>query len=1048
MYIFVDIASIAKRALLAGKDLEQGYETVDDTGRSHWVNSADYGLGNLVNSFAVQMKNLDINPKDMILVFDGKDSLKGRREKYSAYKANRHRAEGFYTEYNKMMAGFKRYMADLGATLAQHDEAEADDLIAYLCRNLTGEPVLVWTNDNDLVTLSRYGHVSVYSNNQLNPKPYGDFPAEFIPVYKATVGDSSDNIKGAHGFGPAAFAATYAAFGDNGLRQLRKAITTKSLAELHTVVDQVPALKKLIDYAEDVYTAYYVADFHEFRIVPEKIQWTYGLCRPNAVMHPALRPWAQTVTGVDAGNFDSVFAEIRSMADRHEPVALDIETSTPEESDDWLFNIKGKENAGVDVLGSTLTGLSLTMGGNFHKTYYFSVNHAATDNITLAQMQSVLDYLNGRVRFVIHNVNFELPVLHNTFGFFLRDVDDTKLMASYVDENESLGLKPNSLRWLGYGQQTYEDTVRDSDGRLRKMDELTLDEVLSYGADDTVCTAALYQIFKLRMELEQTWQTYRDVEIGAAYWVAQAFLDGVKTDRVKLAEMTARDAKAKAELEETLQAYLIKQGWPGSVFEAATAETWCTPEWVKYAFHILTGRNLETRVRKIERLADEAEAQGAPQLADALRHGDINLLNSLVKARFAGRPDFNAGSPKQMQHLMYDVMNLPIRVRNKPTDLMRVKGLEGTPQTDDAAINLAMHYDIEEGDERRDVLKALLGIKMYNTREGLYYKTYPKLPHWKTNRIHASNNQCSTVTRRFSCSTPNLSQLAKGAGDFRTVFVPHHKNAMIVSLDFSAQELRIMADYSKDENMLACYMGETRKDLHSMTAAEIAKMPYEDFTAALYDESHSFHKKAKETRKLAKTVNFGSEYGAQAPKMAQTLMVTEAEAESYLQAKYRTFAGSEAWKKKVVEDAARVGYSTTKLGARRHLNNLKSANSWERAKAERQAVNFKIQGSGAEMTKLAMGRIWQAGIREKYDIRFFSPIHDELVFSIAIDDMPKAVPEIHRCMTAPYADMAVPVESSVSFGWNFGDQHEMGDGVIPTPENVQKLIDKLLKETL
>lgn len=510
--------------------------------------------------------------------------------------------------------------------------------------------------------------------------------------------------------------------------------------------------------------------------------------------------------------------------------------------------------------------------------------------------------------------------------------------------------------------------------------------------------------------------------------------------------MTSRDAKAKEELETKLQDYLIRQGWEGSVYEEATYDTWNGPNWVKYAFEILMEKPLETRVRKFERLVDEVEAQGASHLADALRLGDLELLNRLVKSKFAGKPSFNAGSPKQMQHLMYGVMGLPIRVRNKPTDLMRIKGLEGTPQTDDVAINLALHYDVPENDERRDILKALLGIKMYNTREGLYYKTYPKLPHWKDNRIHASNNQCSTVTRRFSCSQPNLAQLSKGAGDFRTVFVPHHKNAMIVSLDFSAQELRIIADYSKDKNMLECYIGETRKDLHSLTASEIAGMSYEDFVAALYDESHPFHKKAKETRKLAKTVNFGSEYGAQAQKMSQTLMVTEEQAQAYLDAKYRTFSGSEEWKKQVISEATKLGYSTTKLGARRHLRDLRSENSWERAKAERQAVNFKIQGSGAEMTKLAMGRIWKGNVRHKYDIRFFSPIHDELVFSIAIEDMPAAVPEIHKYMTAPYADMVVPVESSVSFGWNFGDQHEMGDGVIPTAENVQAMIDKLIKE--
>ena len=90
--------------------------------------------------------------------------------------------------------------------------------------------------------------------------------------------------------------------------------------------------------------------------------------------------------------------------------------------------------------------------------------------------------------------------------------------------------------------------------------------------------------------------------------------------------------------------------------------------------------------------------------------------------------------------------------------------------------------------------------------------------------------------------------------------------------------------------------------------------------------------------------------------------------------------------------------------------------------------------------------MWESRLRERYDIRFFAPIHDEVVFSINVLDMPQAIPEIHAAMTAPYATMQVPIESSVSMGWNFGDQHEMGDGVRPTPENVQQMIDKLMAE--
>ena len=1045
MKVFVDLASIAKRAMMAGKDTENGiYEYDEIQQKEVLINSAQYGYDNLSNSVATTMRTLGINPKDMVLVDEGANGLATRKSALPSYKAGRSSAPGFYNQYNEMLRRFKQDMLNLGAQVARFDGVEADDLIGWFCKTLTEDQVLVWTNDYDLLILGQYPHVQVYSNKEFNPKPYGEFPYEFIDVYKATVGDSSDNIPGAKGFGPKAFEAVYAKYGDNGLRQLRRAIQEKNLAKLDRLVDDVPQLKKLIDYAPDVEVSLKVATLRAFEVKFEGIQWQHGLNKGDDV-HPLLTEWKQQVVGVTADNFEAVFAQLKTLVADTDTVCLDIETSTPEESDEWLFNIRNKESKSVDVFGSELTGLALTVGTNAHHTFYFSVDHANTANCTLVQVESVLKFLDPTHRFVIQNVNFELVVLHNTFGWFLRDVDDTKLMASYVDENNKLGLKDNSARWLDYKQTSYNDTVIADDGRLRKMNELTLSEVLSYGSDDTICTSALYSWFQLHMMLENVWQVYRDVEIGAAYWVAQAFLDGVKIDREVLAAMTVRDAKAKIAEEALLHKYLIEKGWEGTVYTPAEADTWDSPNWIKYAFQVLTGKELKTSVRKLERLIAEVRDQGSEDLALLLEDGDLDRLNRFVQANFKASPTFNTGSPKQMGDLMYKTMKLDIRLRNKPTDNMRAVGKEGNPQTDDVAINTALHFDmVGDDDPRKAVLEALLKIKMYSTRESLYYKTYPHLPHWKDDKIHASNNQCAAVTRRFTCSGPNLAQLSKGAGDFRTIFVPHNRKSMIVSLDFSAQELRLIADYSQDGNMLACFVGDDLKDMHSLTAAGIAGLPYAEFKQMVDDETHPKHKWAKGIRALGKTTNFATEYGAAAPKMAQTLMVTEEEAQAYINAKDAAFPQAEKWKQDVVKDVHVKGYATTMLGARRHLPDLKSGNKWDIAKAERQAGNFKIQGSGAEMTKLAMGRMWFAGLRQKYDIRFFSPIHDEVVFSIAIEDMPQAIPEIHAAMTAQYANMSVPVESSVSFGLNFGDQHEMGSVAI-TPDEVQRQVDEFLK---
>ena len=1047
MRVILDVSSLAWRCLLSGTDEENGfYETDPATGKERYINSAAYGWDNLSGYLKRLCDGLAFAPKDMILVLDGAGGRQLRSQFHSAYKAGRDKSQAMYDQYNKLERLCCDTLVSLGAQVVSQRGVEADDVIGYLCETIEEDRLLVASHDKDMLVCAKHPNVTVWIQEQGNPYLFGHFPFQFIDVYKATVGDPSDNIPGAKGFGPKAFEAMYQRFGDNGLAVLRKLIQDKKLKLLEEDVPALPQLQKLIDYAPDVEMSLKCAKLYPNYVQLEKMEWRHGMCCAGvADVHPNLAQFAQRIVGVTATNFAKVFHDVQTLAAENPLVSLDIETTTPEESDEWLFEIRQEESKQVDVFGSELTGLSITLGGNFQHTFYFSVGHADTDNVSLEQVEQVLRFLNQDKRFVIQNVNFELVVLHNTFGWFLRDIDDTKLMASYVDENSPLGLKPNSKRWLGYEQATYDETVTDTDGRKRKMHELTLAEVLAYGADDTICTAALYQWYQLHMYLENVWRTYRDVEIGAAYWVAQAFIDGVKIDQVTLRDMIARDKQAKAEHRAVLDEYLIAQGWDGTRLVEATEESRYEPAWLKYAFEVVYGKPLDTRVRKFERLLDAVREQGGETLADILEHGSLQQVNQFVQSKFSGSPQFNVGSPKQMQKLLYEVMGLPIRLRNKPTDTMRAAGItEGNPQTDELAVQSALHYDVPEDGALVAPLKALLGIKTMNTRFGLYYTTYPQLPHWRDNRIHAGLNQCATVTRRFTSSNPNLQQLSKGAGDFRRIFVPHHKDAMIVSLDFSAQELRLIAEQSQDPNMLSCYVGDNLRDMHSLTGAGIAKLPYEEFKAMVDNEEHPQHKWAKAIRATGKTTNFASAYGAAAPKMAQTLMVTEDEAQSYLDAKSSAFARTEEWKQEVIAEAHKQGFVCTMLGVRRHLPDLQSSNKWEVAKAERQAVNFKIQGSGAEMTKLAMGRMWQENIRQRFDMRYFAPIHDECVFSIAIKDIPQAVPLIHAAMTAQYADMEVPIESSVSLGWNFGDQHELGQ--VPTADNLQALINKLMPE--
>jgi 5'-3' exonuclease len=663
--------------------------------------------------------------------------------------------------------------------------------------------------------------------------------------------------------------------------------------------------------------------------------------------------------------------------------------------------------------------------------------------------------------------------------------------------------------------------------RRYKMHELPAWHVLGYGADDPICTIALHNYYKLHMQLEHHYEVYQPVELNAAYQHAKNFIDGCDISLEKMNELSAEDDETYDKAWATLRDYLIEKGWEGTRPPEYTVDI--TPAQVKEAFTIVTGRTLGTQMRTLSKIVtfireveDEPVFAGmldtlvqAQPLLEALRKSlteeDPELVNTdepfdpwalteqqkadqaailvaqndfnaYVRRFFKGEPQFNDGSPKQMQRLMYEVMGLPIVVRNKPTEVMRKAGIrEGTPKTDSLAIAYAlqqMEARIKEAQEfiddgldglgawapQRDeaqqvksVLEALQLMSMVGTRRTLFYNKYPYFPHWKDGKVRSQHNQASTNTRRASESSPNKQQWPKHpkidgyASRFREVVVPHRPDAVIVSIDFKAQELRLMAEQSQDPVMLSMYIGDNKRDQHHLTGLAIIqkKQPergwlYEPFADILDDPTHPDYKFVKKIRNLGKKLNFTAEFGAMAEKVAITLMVSVEEAQEYLDAREELFAVSTQWKENVKAEAKQSGYVTTMLGARRHLGPaFMSDDKWEASKAERQAVNFKIQGSAAEQTKLAEGRMWERGLFFRYDAVCIGPIHDEIVASVRIADLFDFIPEMHACMVANYAGMAVPIEGDISFGLDFFNQIEIGP--VPSREAIQKGLDEMWK---
>jgi DNA polymerase I-like protein with 3'-5' exonuclease and polymerase domains len=720
---------------------------------------------------------------------------------------------------------------------------------------------------------------------------------------------------------------------------------------------------------------------------------------------------------------------------------------------------------------------------------------------------------------------------------FLPNVRDTAIGSSYVDENRSRGLKSLSKDLLGYEQETYDSATtkeylksawngkgkvlgewQEEDGAewvkvQHKMNELTARQVLSYGADDTICTAAVAVHFRCVMEIEKTWHVYEQVETYPAYLTALAFVQGTAISLEDMRAMEKEDDAAYDAAAPVLRQYLMDIGFDGTQCPVYTE---MTPANIKEGYQHITGReHPKTLIRTLSKLAkllevhaDELTAEGEDDIANKVRvlsivvgSGEMEYFNKLVAENFNGEPKLDLASPKQMKELLYTHMKLPVKVINDVTPLEKEKNPElfaavqrfkkiraGSEQgvltdeqkalmklkakTDDTAIDFALAFDADVIDDAaRAALKAIGVMKSVMTRRSLFYKNYWNIRHWKDGLVHAQANQCAAVTRRYSMSNPNLQQLPKKgeAVKFRGIFKPHKRNAVVTSIDFVGQELRLAAERSQDKNMLACYVGSKLKDIHSITAAGALEMKWgreivdelrktygadldrsEDGTYDLFlrlrklGKNEPVGKKADDLRKDAKNVNFGAQNGAKAVKLSETLVMPVEDAQLFLDARSAMFPGVDEAAERAAEEAKRTGYALTFMGARRHLREaIMSDEKGAADRAARQAWNFEIQGSAGEMTKLAMAEMWVRGIFFKYDARFIAPIHDELVDSVTREDAVEFLREKHACMTKAYSTMKVPILGSISFGPDFADQYECGDWFIE--ENIRKSLNDIFE---
>jgi DNA polymerase-1 len=354
--------------------------------------------------------------------------------------------------------------------------------------------------------------------------------------------------------------------------------------------------------------------------------------------------------------------------------------------------------------------------------------------------------------------------------------------------------------------------------------------------------------------------------------------------------------------------------------------------------------------------------------------------------------EFNLNSPKQLGEVLFEKLQLVGKPRKTRT---------GQYQTNEQILaGLAAAHPIV-----RDILAYREATKLKST----YVDTLPDAVFPATGRIHTTFSQVATATGRLASTNPNLQNIpirTEQGQEIRKAFVPRDADHVLLSADYSQIELRIMAALSRDAAMLEAF--HTGLDIHTATAAKVHHRMPDGVTP--------------EMRRQAKMINYGLMYGMSTYGLASRLGVPRHEAEEIVQHYFETFPGIRQYIDDTIAFARTHGYVETVTGRRRVLRDINSRNATIRSAMERNAVNTPIQGTGADMIKLAMIAVHDAIAEAGLHARMLLQIHDELLFDVPREEVDQVLPLVQDCMIRALP-MDVPIEVELGTGENWLEAH-------------------------
>ncbi|WP_395339031.1 DNA polymerase I [Ningiella sp. W23] len=893
---------------------------------------AIYGVVNMLRSLVK-----DYKPTHMAVVFDAKGKT-FRDDIYDQYKANR---PPMPEELRSQIAPLHAIVEAMGFPIIVEPGVEADDVIGTLAKQATEQGVecVISTGDKDMAQLvsEHVTLINTMTRTTMDLKGVVEkfgVPAELIIDYLALKGDKVDNIPGVPGVGDKSAVAMLNGIGGvHAIFENLDAIATLDFRGAKTMAKKMEEYKKqailsyeLATIACDVKLEYQPNNLH----IGEMDRPTLK----NMFAELEFKRWLSEVS--DADITDS--ADVTDVFE-NEKAKMDAGESSPSESS-AVFDL----DAYTTILDEESFQALIT---SLKACDYYAID---TETTSLDYMQAELVGLSFSYA---PNQACYIPLAHDYPGA------PAQLDREMVLSELKPLLEQNDNKKIGQHIKYDMNVLANYDIQLRgiKSDTMLASYVLnSVATKHNMDSLALKYLGHKCISFEEL----------AGKGAKQLTFNQLELDNA--ARYAAEDADVTLRLYEVLSSLLSKQAGLLEVLNEIEIP-------------------LASVLAKMEQTGVLIDSQMLGQQSQNLAKRIVELETHVHE--LAGEP-FNLGSTKQLQHILFEKMSLPI-VKKTP---------KGAPSTSEEVLQeLAKNYELPA------LIMQYRGLsKLKNT----YTDKLPSMIHHRSNRVHTSYHQAVTATGRLSSSDPNLQNIPIRTPEGRQVrqaFVPQ-KGFKMVAADYSQIELRIMAHLSKDKGLLEAF--SHGKDIHSATASEV-------FGVAL-------DKVSSNERRSAKAINFGLIYGMSAFGLSNQLDISRQDAQRYMDTYFERYPGVLTYMESTRENAKQTGYVSTVFGRRLYLPDINASNGARRKGAERAAINAPMQGTAADIIKKAMidVAVWIDTIDNADDeIIMTMQVHDELVFEIREDKLNSYTQKICDIMqNCVSLDVPLLVEAGKGNNWD------------------------------